>query len=539
MPVLPSAPSSLPESQYATRDYVMEWYSRLSARIDEITVSGMTPATTSTLGGVIVGGGLTVGSDGRIDVVFPSHVDYLTKTDASSTYATKQELAGLELTGDYVPLTQDRNGDLSAATVGGRSTDGSDKVGVCSFSSGRGNIASGDHSHAEGDSVIANGLNSHAEGCTTKAKGNCSHAEGKFTEASGAYSHAAGFRAKAQQRAYAWSGVDSDEVYESNGDGTYNINPANGIKGFFVGQKNLKTIISEFAAPGFNQLVPETSEDKVTLKPVDGAANWVDGKVEVGSARPVITSVDVNIGTVEAVFEFFEPETGEIISTFIDANNIHIECALEDYNENSPSEVEHFGYWNLRTTSEVVCANPSGTPICTIPSGITFTAAAVSSEKIDGENVFNEHIRLFDLFDFYDKIIWHTSEGEQLVHNAFYDMALIQNATVSASRSSKICLPTSTDTTKARKFTLAVETDVDAEKAVEWQGGEVIEAVPGASKLVPGLTMWDVAEVAPGKFKVERASSPAQSAPLTLTAPNGRVAELTVGDDLVLEVKEV
>ena len=69
--------------------------------------------------------------------------------------------------------------------------------------------------------------------------------------------------------------------------------------------------------------------------------------------------------------------------------------------------------------------------------------------------------------------------------------------------------------------------------------GEVVEALPGASKLVPGLTVWDVAEVAPGKFRVERASSPSQSAPLTLTAPGGRVAELTVGDDLVLEVKEI
>ena len=102
-----------------------------------------------------------------------------------------------------------------------------------------------------------------------------------------------------------------------------------------------------------------------------------------------------------------------------------------------------------------------------------------------------------------------------------------------------VALPKSTDSTKARRFSLAVETDAETEKAVEWQGGEVIEAVPGASKLVPGLNVWDVAEVAPGRFRVDRASSPAQSAPLTLTAPGGRVAELAVGDDLVLEVKEV
>lgn len=103
----------------------------------------------------------------------------------------------------------------------------------------------------------------------------------------------------------------------------------------------------------------------------------------------------------------------------------------------------------------------------------------------------------------------------------------------------QVAIPASTDSAKARKFTLAVETDVETETTVEWEDGEVVEAVPGASKLVPGLTVWDVAEVAPGKFKVERASTPAQSAPLTLTAPGGRVAELTVGDDLVLEVKEI
>ena len=300
-----------------------------------------------------------------------------------------------------------------------------------------------------------------------------------------------------------------------------------------------KALKDASASVKLHALTPEVTDTTVTLKPVDGAANYVEGKVEVDPARPVITSVDVNIGNIEAVFEFLEPETGEIGSNYAEANNIHIECALENYNESSPSGVEHFGYWDLRTTSEVVCANPSGAPICTIPSGITFTAAAVSSEKIDGENVFNEYIRLFDFFDLNDKIIWHASEGEQLVHKAFNDIALIQNATVSASRSSKICLPASTDSAKARRFILALETDVETEKAVEWQGGEVVEAVPGASKLVPGLTVWDVSEVAPGKFKVSRASSPAQSAPLTLTAPNGRVAELAVDDDLVLEVKEV
>jgi hypothetical protein len=105
-----------------------------------------------------------------------------------------------------------------------------------------------------------------------------------------------------------------------------------------------------------------------------------------------------------------------------------------------------------------------------------------------------------------------------------------------------VTVPESADATKARCFSLAVETDVGKEDAVTWQGGEVVEAFPGASKLIPGEIIWDVKEVAPGKMLVNRVPGSAQSvqsAPLPLTAPGGRVAELTVDDDLVLEVKEV
>lgn len=68
MPVLPSAPSSIPESQYATRDYVMEWYRRLSDRVDGIVAGSSTPATRETLGGVIIGDGVDVDAEGRISV---------------------------------------------------------------------------------------------------------------------------------------------------------------------------------------------------------------------------------------------------------------------------------------------------------------------------------------------------------------------------------------------------------------------------------------------------------------------------------------
>jgi hypothetical protein len=56
----------------------------------------------------------------------------------------------------------------------------------------RGNIASGNVSHAEGNYTTAQGFASHAEGSNTKAEGNYSHAEGYGTTAQGQYSHTEG-----------------------------------------------------------------------------------------------------------------------------------------------------------------------------------------------------------------------------------------------------------------------------------------------------------------------------------------------------------
>lgn len=223
----------------------------------------------------ITGVGTTAGEPVRISIQVRFHRElYVYKGDSyvTKTYVDERiadEIGKIELPEPDVTLPDDLGcvtlHAAASVTVGSRSS--ADTPGQSSFSSGRGNIASGDHSHAEGDSVIAKGLNSHAEGCTTKAEGNCSHAEGKFTEASGAYSHAAGFRAKAQQRAYAWSGVESATPYESNGDGTYNINPVGGIEGFYVGEKNLKTIISEGAsAPELSGYVKKTASGGISLE---------------------------------------------------------------------------------------------------------------------------------------------------------------------------------------------------------------------------------------------------------------------------------
>lgn len=88
-------------------------------------------------------------------------------------------------------------------------------------------------------------------------------------------------------------------------------------------------------------------------------------------------------------------------------------------------------------------------------------------------------------------------------------------------------------TNHARQFTLTLETDADEEKDVTWQGGEVVEAFPGAKKLAIGRTTWDVKEVAPDVFVVDRVPG-ADS--VSLTGANGNAYTLGVDENGVLEV---
>ena len=61
----------------------------------------------------------------------------------------------------------------------------------------KGNVASGNYSHAEGSASTASGNYSHAEGYLTRANGYASHAEGGDTTASNYYAHAEGYQTQA------------------------------------------------------------------------------------------------------------------------------------------------------------------------------------------------------------------------------------------------------------------------------------------------------------------------------------------------------
>ena len=80
-------------------------------------------------------------------------------------------------------------------------------------------------------------MNSHAEGEGTKAAGPGSHAEGIVSETR-----------EEDKYAFVWNGDDTRAYplfpYISHGPGTFNINPAGGLDGFYIGEQTLYAILT-------------------------------------------------------------------------------------------------------------------------------------------------------------------------------------------------------------------------------------------------------------------------------------------------------
>lgn len=183
-----------------------------------------------------------------------------------------------------------------------------------SFSSGRYNIAAGSYAHVEGKQTLASwgshaegcsnrslGECSHTEGRVNTVRSPYSSAIGSANriEEKSETSFAAGYLSRVKHPcsfvwngekksgyrgnpssvyryggAGAWSLVDTEilsteinyqdkrsmeymdsdivlsSMYESNGEGTFNINPQDGLSGFYIGEKNLHQILLEYAGSG-------------------------------------------------------------------------------------------------------------------------------------------------------------------------------------------------------------------------------------------------------------------------------------------------
>ena len=162
--------------------------------------------------------------------------------------------SGTEASGDY----SHAEGTYTRASGYASHADGNSTIASGDFSHAEGNytIASGDFSHADGNSTIASGDFSHAEGYSTTSSGDASHAEGTYTIASGDFSHAEGIKSLATNNtSFVWQGVQGEPWvdydpysvpgYCSHGDGTFNINPAGGTSGVWIGNTTLYSIIYE------------------------------------------------------------------------------------------------------------------------------------------------------------------------------------------------------------------------------------------------------------------------------------------------------
>ena len=303
-----------------------------------------------------------------------------------------------------------------------------------------------------------------------------------------------------------------------------------GIQALFDQISTLKDLVANKADTAkLHALTPEVTDSTVTLKPEDGKANWVDGKVEVTEVR--------RWGRVYASSALCSVDFRDVDGGY---HGVLIHPNIDTYELISVEDQYNVSFLTVKMPSTCsVFDSMTGETIGTIPAGTVFSIECDGGIPSADETPDMQLSVKFYYSSMFEFVEWQGIYADmQPTFISAYGYVDLLSCVLTPVKFPVVTIPASTDTTKARWFSLAIETDAEPEKAVEWQGGEVIEAFPGASKLVPGLNVWDVAEVAPGKFKVERASSPAQSAPLTLTAPNGRVAELTVGDDLVLEVKE-
>ena len=303
-----------------------------------------------------------------------------------------------------------------------------------SHAEGIGTTASGDSSHAEGIGTTASGDCSHAEGDYTTASGDYSHAEGKDTTASGYCSHAEGFYAYTKEQddyAFAWNGdVERREMYDpykSNGPGTFNINPAGGLNGFWIGEQTLGGILALKAdksaisatnptfsnavlAVGLNidtNSVAVLNEIAATFGgfPIEGTATTVGGLL-AALAAAIAWLKKNKVGSFESVggaSATVENGVAKLDDFFTESNSLlngrlayeRNETGLKDraFNTLSFDGTEY----NLSTALAAVTPTASGQPrdllivaTATAATTISFTAGTIKGDKptIDGSGTW-------------------------------------------------------------------------------------------------------------------------------------------------------
>lgn len=168
----------------------------------------------------------TSGAGDETDLTFHSELNSITRHLVTPTKTS-------QLINDSSFVTTNNSGTIETS------------IGIYgSLKNGTNVVATGIFSHAEGGSTTAEGSYSHSEGNGTFARGLASHSEGLFTRATERASHSVGACALATNSwSFVWSGLERSPYYGSHGVSSFNVNPINGINGFYIGEQTLQQAI--------------------------------------------------------------------------------------------------------------------------------------------------------------------------------------------------------------------------------------------------------------------------------------------------------
>lgn len=149
-----------------------------------------------------------------------------------------------------------------------------------------------------------------------------------------------------------------------------------------------------------------------------------------------------------------------------------------------------------------------------------------------------------DLLSFFIEMLWVSTDyhdddelgsyfGSQFFSYGYFIIS--RTKTVIPDKQVNIILA---DTDGARRQTVFVNHAGTKIHPVIWDTkAEIIEQTAESSLMCHGYNVWSIEELAPNKLLVDRRYPTTTS--LTLSSPSGRQAQLSVNDELVLEVKEV
>lgn len=142
------------------------------------------------------------------------------------------------------------------------------------------------------DNIIADKVTAHSisQGYHVESS-NTSFATGIFTEAEGQFGTVHGIEAKiSDDYAFVFNGVNFpniDDRYFSHGEGTFNVNPKDGIGGFYIGDTSLSDILQEYSEDF------KTYTNSVVAAAVQESHIYTDGKIS--SLNESISAVSSSI----------------------------------------------------------------------------------------------------------------------------------------------------------------------------------------------------------------------------------------------------